>query len=715
MYCKGVLPCIGIYPDAIPFCSTRFPWGTDGARRKRGMTMKKRLFSILLMCCMVLTLLPVTVHAEGEGNADLGTTKTHCYKCGTITTFKILAYITTPIASKPDPYCHWARAECTKCGKIMEFVPDGDSAYHTGGTETPTCTTGKTCEKCGDEYGILGHDWGAWASNGDDKTHTRTCKRDGCTAFETEDCGGDGTATCVTQGTCTDCGQQYYGGHYFATPYTYGYDENYHWHACRYCEEGREAEGAHYFIPGNIYLKSKATCISKDVYYTNCGTCNYKGTDTYVYEWSKLDPDNHDGGTEIKNAKAATCTEKGYTGDTYCKGCGVKLEDGMETPALDHDWGKWTANDSGTHTRVCKRGATHKETENCVGGTASCTMKAVCEVCKAEYGEKDPEHHAEGCELEWVVTETEHEQKYSLCGKVTVAKEKHTFGDWTIIQKPTSNRDGEKERICQVCQYKEAKTIPATGSSGYSYYTIKAAAGTGGSISPSGNVSVREGRDQTFTITPDKGYAVSDVKIDGKSVGAVGSYTFEKVKKSHTIEVSFAKVNAFVDVPVGSYYEDAVSWAVENSITQGTDSAHFSPDGICTRAQAVTFLWRAAGSPAPKSTEMPFTDVPAGSYYYAVLWAVENGITVGTTETSFSPDTTCSRGQIVTFLWRSEKSPAAGTANPFADVKSTAYYADAVLWAVMKDITKGTTNTTFSPDADCTRAQIVTFLWRCKK
>ena len=113
---------------------------------------------------------------------------------------------------------------------------------------------------------------------------------------------------------------------------------------------------------------------------------------------------------------------------------------------------------------------------------------------------------------------------------------------------------------------------------------------------------------------------------------------------------------------------------------------------------------------------MPFTDVPVGSYYYdAVLWAVENGITKGTSETRFSPNMTCSRAQIVTFLWRSEKSPAAGTANPFADVKSTAYYAGAVLWAVREDITKGTTNTTFSPDADCTRAQIVTFLWRCKK
>ena len=256
----------------------------------------------------------------------------------------------------------------------------------------------------------------------------------------------------------------------------------------------------------------------------------------------------------------------------------------------------------------------------------------------------------------------------------------------------------------------------------YSYYTIKTTAGAGGSISPSGNVSVREGRDRTFTITPDKGYAISNVKIDGKSIGAVKSYTFENVRRTHTIEVIFMKANGnpqtgvFVDVATGSYYEDAVDWAVENGITKGTDDTHFSPDGICTRAQAVTFLWRTAGSPKPEIRTMPFTDVPVGSYYYdAVLWAVGNGITKGTSDTTFSPNMTCTRAQIVAFLWRSEKSPAAGTANPFADVKSTVYYADAVLWAVKEDITKGTTNITFSPDADCTRAQIVTFLWRCKK
>ena len=302
----------------------------------------------------------------------------------------------------------------------------------------------------------------------------------------------------------------------------------------------------------------------------------------------------------------------------------------------------------------------------------------------------------------------------------------------TPITAPTLTREGYQfngwDKTFPTTMPAENLTITAQwrynggGGSGYSYYTIKATAGAGGSISPSGNVSVREGRDQTFTITPDKGYAVANVKIDGKSIGAVKSYTFENVRRTHTIEVIFMKANGnpqtgvFVDVATGSYYEDAVDWAVENGITKGTDDTHFSPDGICTRAQAVTFLWRTAGSPKPETRTMPFTDVPVGSYYYdAVLWAVENGITKGTSDTTFSPNMTCSRAQIVTFLWRSEKSPAAGTANPFADVKSTAYYADAVLWAVKENITKGTTNTTFSPDADCTRAQIVTFLWRCKK
>ena len=362
-----------------------------------------------------------------------------------------------------------------------------------------------------------------------------------------------------------------------------------------------------------------------------------------------------------------------------------------------HDWSAWTSNGDGTHSRHCTCNAV--ETENCSGGTATCTAKAVCTVCGAEYGELDAKNHAD---LKHVPAKA----------ATRTAEGNIEYWHCEACEKYFSDADAKNEIT-------QAQTvIPKRQSSGsnYSYYTIKATAGTGGAISPSGNVSVRGGRDQTFTITPDQGYAVSDVKIDGESVGAVTSYSFENVRKAHTIAVSFATIKIFVDVPVGSYYEDAVDWAVENGITKGTDDTHFSPDGICTRAQAVTFLWRAAGSPEPKTSTMPFTDVNAGSYYYdAVLWAVENGITKGTSDTTFSPNATCTRAQIVAFLWRSEKSPAAGTANPFTDVKSDAYYADAVLWAVKENITKGTTSTTFSPDADCTRAQIVTFLWRCKK
>ena len=257
------------------------------------------------------------------------------------------------------------------------------------------------------------------------------------------------------------------------------------------------------------------------------------------------------------------------------------------------------------------------------------------------------------------------------------------------------------------------------GGGGHTYHTIRAISGLNGSISPSGWTSVRHGWDQTFAITPDKGYAVAKVLVDGKSVGSVKSYTFKNVTKDHTIEVVFMKANGnpqtgvFVDVPEGSYYEEAVDWAVEKGITTGTGNNYFTPDGICTRAQAVTFLWRVAGSPTPKTEAMVFEDVLDGSYYYeAVLWAVENGITVGTSATTFSPELTCSRAHIVTFLWRAANSPSARTVNPFTDVATDAYYIDAVLWAVKHKITAGTTLSTFSPDEGCTRAQIVTFLYR---
>jgi len=175
----------------------------------------------------------------------------------------------------------------------------------------------------------------------------------------------------------------------------------------------------------------------------------------------------------------------------------------------------------------------------------------------------------------------------------------------------------------------------------------------------------------------------------------------------YAVEVSFT------DVSPNAYYYDAVQWAVEEGITSGTTATTFSPNAACTRAQAVTFLWRADGSPKPQSTRNPFTDVKAGSYYYdAVLWAVEQGITSGTTATTFSPNATCTRGQIVTFLYRSWGNPDIEVRASFRDVPAGAYYADPVSWAADWGVTSGTSATTFSPNVSCTRAQIVTFLYR---
>ncbi|MCI6567546.1 MAG: S-layer homology domain-containing protein [Dysosmobacter sp.] len=241
------------------------------------------------------------------------------------------------------------------------------------------------------------------------------------------------------------------------------------------------------------------------------------------------------------------------------------------------------------------------------------------------------------------------------------------------------------------------------------------------------NTGAEEGDTVTLTVEPDKGYTLETLTVTDKNGEKLelkdkgdGKYTFTMPASKVTVEATFMEdnsmLNFFVDVPAGAYCYDAVLWAAKEGITAGTTATTFSPNATCTRAQAVTFLWRTAGSPAPQSHVMPFTDVAEGSYYHdAVLWAVENGITKGTTDTTFSPNAKCTRAQIVTFLWRSQKSPASGSVNPFTDVAADAYYVDAVLWAAENGITAGTTATTFSPNNDCTRAQIVTFLYRYKK
>ena len=449
------------------------------------------------------------------------------------------------------------------------------AVYYKSCTLCGLTSKGTAGEETFESGNVLGHDFGAWTSNGDG-THTRTCSRDK-NHTETKDCHG-GTATCTEKAVCADCKTAY--GELTAHNFT---------------AEKAEAE----------YLKSAATCMEKAVYYKSCTLCGL--------------------------------TSKGTAGEEAFESGNV----------LGHDFGAWTSNGDGTHTRTCSRNKSHTETKDCHGGTANCHAKAICEICKQAYGAVDPAKHDGGTELKNAKDATCTATGYTgdtyckgcgvkLSDGAVIPMLEHSYGEWTIVREPTAGAQGERTRTCLNCSHQQTEVLHATGK--------------------------------------------------------------------------------FEDVPAGSYYEEAVIWAAEEGITSGTDTTHFSPDSICTRAQAVTFLWRAAGSPAPETSTMPFTDVSVGSYYYdAVLWAAENGITAGTSKTTFSPNADCTRAHIVSFLWRSEKYPAAEGSNPFTDVAPTAYYATAVQWAVANRITAGTSETTFSPNAGCTRAQIVTFLWRWMK
>ena len=239
--------------------------------------------------------------------------------------------------------------------------------------------------------------------------------------------------------------------------------------------------------------------------------------------------------------------------------------------------------------------------------------------------------------------------------------------------------------------------------------------------------SASKGDTVTITATPDKGYTLESLTVldkDGKALELTdkggGKYTFTMPAGKITVKAVFmddnTMLNFFTDVHAEDYYYDAVLWAAQEGVTGGTSDTLFAPNAGCTRAQAVTFLWRAAGSPEPKSADLPFTDVPADAYYAkAAAWAVENGVAKGVSETAFAPDATCTRAQIVTFLWRAQQSPLSGGENPFADVPAGAYYYNAVLWAVENDVAKGVSETAFAPNDNCTRAQIVTLIYRCRK
>lgn len=258
-------------------------------------------------------------------------------------------------------------------------------------------------------------------------------------------------------------------------------------------------------------------------------------------------------------------------------------------------------------------------------------------------------------------------------------------------------------------------------------YAVSVNSAKNGSVSASAK-SASKGDTVTITVKPNSGYELDGLTVTDKNGNAVKlarksdtRYTFSMPASKVSVEAGFVEIAApaagmaFTDVAFDAYCYDAVQWAVENGITGGTAATTFSPNASCSRARTVTFLWRAAGSPAPKSSANAFTDVAPDAYYYdAVLWAVEQGITAGTAGTTFSPNAIVTHAQTITFLYRAAGSPAAAGGNSFVDVAADAYYASAMNWAVRAGITAGTTATVFSPSANCTRGQTVTFLYRAR-
>ena len=287
--------------------------------------MKKKSFAILLAAALLLCLLPgMAPEAKAE------TIRNICFSCKKRADVEITGF------ERYNDDQHYVIYKCPLCGKSNHAIfVDNPISYHSGGTETPTCTTGKTCAQCGAQYGKLGHDWGAWQSKGNNSAHFRTCQRDGCDAVDTESCSGDSSATCIALGTCTTCGGQYYGAHTFLAAPNWDSDDENHWLSCTVCRKAKTKVDAHFFVQGTVSscLKSAATCVSPPVYYTNCAYCYHKGTDTYVDPHNGPNPNNHD--LVHHDAKAPTCTEIGWEEYDTCSRCDYTTK--VELPALKHN------------------------------------------------------------------------------------------------------------------------------------------------------------------------------------------------------------------------------------------------------------------------------------------------------------------------------------------------------------------------------------------
>ena len=418
----------------------------------------KKSFAILLAAALLLCLLP---RMAPEAKAE--TIRDKCRFCNTTADHEI-----TRFERFNDDY-HYVIYICSHCGKgSYALFDDNPIGRHSGGTETPTCTTGKTCTRCGTQYGKLGHDWGAWQSRGNNSEHFRTCQRDGCDAVDTESCSGDSIATCITLGTCTTCGGQYYGAHTFPANQGWDSDAENHWVSCTVCHEAKTKVGAHFFVQGNdsSCLKSAATCVSPPVYYTNCAYCYRKGTDTYVHPWYGPDPNNHD--LVHHDAKAPTCTEIGWNEYDACQREGCTYTTKVEIPALKH---KLVHHDAKAPT--CTE-IGWDEYDTC----SRCDYTTKVELPALKHKLVHHDAKAPTCtEIGWNEYDTCSRCDYTTKVELPALKHKLVHHD---AKAPTCTEIGwEEYDTCSRCDYTTKVEIPAPGHD-YTEKVVKPTCGKGG-------------------------------------------------------------------------------------------------------------------------------------------------------------------------------------------------------------------------------------------
>ena len=670
---------------------------------------------------------------------------------------------------KQDRYNHWHVCEicgaaqekaghfdsdndhkCDACGaKTSEHDPSAEKADNKYLKSAATCTAKavyyKSCAICGEkgtetfEYGEKDPDnhtgvLSDWQHDGENHWKVYSC----CQAEAERAAHHGGTASCTKKAVCTDCGREY--GEMKAHNFT---------------AETTEEQ----------YLKSAATCTEKAVYYKSCTVCGEKGTETFEYgnplghdygAWTSNDNGTHTrvcsrdanhtetddchGGTASCTKKAvcedckaeygdllphdftaeqaeekylksaATCTEKAV----YYKSCTVCGEKGTETfeygNPLGHDYGAWTSNDNGTHTRVCSRDAIHTETENCSGGEATCTEQATCEFCGKKYGE--PLGHT--YKPEWITNEQRH---WHVCARCDHIKDMgvHRFGEWSIVRRPTSTKTGERVRSCTICNYEETEELPVTGGYVLPYYKLTFETNGGSSLEPivkiKGTViDLAEYSAYRYGYTFDGWYA------DEALTQRVTSVTLDADK---TVYAAWTRNRFFEDVTIADWFYDDVMFACGRGVMQGVSDTRFGPHLTATRAMMATILWRMEGSPAP-TAEARFTDVRSGQWYSeAVAWTAQSGVYTGYADGSFRPNDSITREQLAAILYRYAKYKGVDVSVgedtnilSYADAAEISDYAfPAMQWACGAGVMQGS-NGNLLPRGRATRAQIAAMLHR---